>query len=121
MVAATFAGHADDPTQCGERIDEIVRWRREHQPGGQNAGSVFTNPAGDAAGRLIEVSGCKGRRIGGAQVSEKHANFFVADPGATAADVYALVREVQHIVEAETGVRLEPELHLIGFHSEVAR
>ncbi len=121
VVAATFGGHADDPAQCGDRIDEIVRWRREHQPGGQNAGSVFTNPAGDAAGRLIEVAGCKGRRIGGAQVSEKHANFFVADPGATAADVYALVREVQHIVEAETGVHLEPELHLIGFHSEVGR
>ena len=121
VVAATYSGHADDPAQCNERIDEIVRWRREHQPGGQNAGSVFTNPEGDAAGRLIEVSGCKGRRIGGAQVSEKHANFFVADPGAAAADVYALVREVQHVVEAETGVRLEPELHLIGFHSEVVR
>ena len=121
VVAASFAGHPDDPASCGERIDEIVRWRREHQPGGQNAGSVFTNPKGDAAGRLIEVSGCKGRRIGGAQVSEKHANFFVADPGASAADVYALVREVQHVVEVETGVRLEPELHLIGFHSEVVR
>ena len=87
--------HADDPARCAARIDEIVRWRREHQPGGQNAGSVFTNPPGDAAGRLIEASGCKGLRIGGARVSEKHANFFVADPGAAAADVHALVREVQ--------------------------
>jgi UDP-N-acetylmuramate dehydrogenase len=121
VVAATFAAHLDDPVQCGERIDEIVRWRRANQPGGQNAGSVFTNPPDDAAGRLIEVSGCKGLRIGGAQVSEKHANFFVADPGATAADVHALVREVQHVVEVETGVHLEPELHLIGFRSEVAR
>ncbi len=80
------------PAACNERVDEIVRWRREHQPGGQNAGSVFTNPPGDAAGRLIEAAGCKGLRVGGAVVSEKHANFFVADPGRRAADVYALVR-----------------------------
>jgi UDP-N-acetylmuramate dehydrogenase len=115
VVGATFAGRADDPEACGARIDEIVRWRREHQPGGQNAGSVFTNPAGDAAGRLIEQSGLKGFRIGGAVVSEKHANFFVAEPGARAGDVYALIREVQARVEAATGIRLEPELRCIGF------
>jgi UDP-N-acetylmuramate dehydrogenase len=120
-VSATFSGDAEEPGACGARIDEIVRWRREHQPGGQNAGSVFTNPPGDAAGRLVEASGCKGLRIGGAVVSEKHANFFVADPGATAADVEALIREVQRRVEAAFGVRLEPELHLVGFHSEVTQ
>jgi UDP-N-acetylmuramate dehydrogenase len=119
VVGASFTGRTDAPNACGQRIDEIVRWRREHQPGGQNAGSVFTNPVGDAAGRLIEASGLKGLRIGGAVVSQKHANFFVADPGARADDVYALLRAVQRRVEMETGVRLEPELRLVGFaHSD---
>ena len=115
VVAATFAGRPDDPAACAARIDEIVRWRREHQPGGQNAGSVFTNPPGDAAGRLIEESGCKGLRIGGAEVSPKHANFIVADPGAPAADVAAVIDAVRAAVEERTGIRLEPEVHLVGF------
>ena len=62
-------------------VASIVRWRREHQPGGSNAGSVFTNPEGDSAGRLIEDAGLKGLRLGSAQVSEKHANFIQADKG----------------------------------------
>jgi len=70
---------------------------------------------GDSAGRLIDAAGLKGLRVGGAVVSEKHANFFVAEPGARADDVYGLVREVQRRVEAETGIRLEPELRLVGF------
>jgi UDP-N-acetylmuramate dehydrogenase len=115
VVGAVFAGRRDEASACAERVDEIVRWRREHQPGGQNAGSVFTNPPGDAAGRLIEAAGCKGWRVGGAVVSEKHANFFVAEPGASAADVYALVDRVQRRVEESSGVRLEPELRCIGF------
>jgi UDP-N-acetylmuramate dehydrogenase len=115
VVEATFAGAPDDPDACSARIDEIVRWRRENQPGGQNAGSVFTNPPGDAAGRLIEAAGCKGLRIGGAVVSEKHANFFVADPGARAADVYALICEVRRRVADASGVQLAPEVQLIGF------
>jgi UDP-N-acetylmuramate dehydrogenase len=115
VVGATFAGRDDEPEACGARIDEIVRWRREHQPGGQNAGSVFTNPPDDAAGRLIEAAGCKGTRVGGAVVSEKHANFFVADAGAAAADVYALVELVQRRVEEASGVHLVPELRLVGF------
>ncbi len=115
VLSAMFAGRADDPAACERRIDEIVRWRREHQPGGQNAGSVFTNPPGDAAGRLIESCGGKGLRVGGVVVSEKHANFFVAEPGARADDVLALVRVVQDRVAAATGVRLVPELQLVGF------
>jgi UDP-N-acetylmuramate dehydrogenase len=117
VLDARFAGTPDDPAACNARIAEIVQWRREHQPGGSNAGSVFTNPPGDAAGRLIEACGLKGWRVGGAVVSEKHANFFVADDGATAADVYELILDVQSRVERETGVRLEPELHLVGFAS----
>jgi UDP-N-acetylmuramate dehydrogenase len=115
VVAATFAGGRDAPAACAGRIDEIVRWRREHQPGGQNAGSVFTNPPGDSAGRLIEVAACKGVRVGGAVVSEKHANFFVADAGARAADVFELIELVRQRVYEATGVELETELHLVGF------
>lgn len=118
VLSATFTGRADDPAACAERIDEIVRWRREHQPGGQNAGSVFTNPPGDTAGRLIEAAGCKGTRVGGAVVSEKHANFFVAEPGASAADVYALVDLVQRRVEEVNGVHLVPELRFVGFSGD---
>ncbi|MEO1065280.1 MAG: UDP-N-acetylmuramate dehydrogenase [Actinomycetota bacterium] len=119
VVEAAFAlgvGPVDD----GERtLSEIVRWRREHQPGGQNSGSVFTNPPGDSAGRLVDACGLKGHRIGTAEVSPKHANFFQADPGGRADDVVALVRDVRDRVEAETGVRLHPELRLVGYGSEV--
>jgi UDP-N-acetylmuramate dehydrogenase len=115
VVAATFTGGRDAPAACAGRIDEIVRWRREHQPGGQNAGSVFTNPPGDSAGRLIEAAACKGVRVGGAVVSEKHANFFVADAGARAADVFELIELVRQRVYETTGVELETELHLVGF------
>jgi UDP-N-acetylmuramate dehydrogenase len=96
-------------------IAEIVAWRREHQPGGANAGSVFSNPEGDSAGRLIDATGLKGLRIGGAVVSDKHANFFQAEAGATAGDVHGLVHEVQRRVEEATGVRLVPELRMVGF------
>jgi UDP-N-acetylmuramate dehydrogenase len=99
-------------------IAEIVRWRREHQPGGQNAGSVFTNPEGDSAGRLIEAVGLKGHRRGSAYVSPKHANFFQAEEGGSADDVRALIEEVRKRVEQETGTRLVPELRMIGFPEE---
>ena len=115
VTGAELVGVADDPAACGERIDDVVRWRREHQPGGANAGSVFRNPEGDSAGRLIDAAGLKGLRVGGATVSEKHANFFQADPGATAGDVHALVREVQRRVRDDSGVCLQPELHMVGF------
>ena len=91
-AAARFAGSPRRAEACAARIDAIVQWRREHQPGGANAGSVFSNPPGDSAGRLIDAAGLKGLRVGGAVVSEKHANFIVADPTATAADVYGAPR-----------------------------
>jgi UDP-N-acetylmuramate dehydrogenase len=115
VVRAEFAVVADDPAACEARVAEIVRWRRENQPGGANAGSVFRNPPDDSAGRLIDACGLKGLRSGGATVSEKHANFIQADPGACAADVRDLVVMVQARVEAATGVRLVPELRLVGF------
>jgi UDP-N-acetylmuramate dehydrogenase len=115
VVDAEFRVVRDDPEACAARIDDVVRWRREHQPGGANGGSVFRNPPGDSAGRLIDAAGCKGLRIGGAVVSEKHANFFQAEAGATARDVRDLVTVVQERVRAETGVVLVPELVMIGF------
>jgi UDP-N-acetylmuramate dehydrogenase len=95
-------------------IAEIVRWRREHQPGGHNAGSVFTNPEGDSAGRLVEAAGCKGMRVGSAAVSTKHANFIQADDGGSADDVFALMVEVARRVRDRTGVLLHPETRLVG-------
>ena len=114
VTAAEFTVTRDDPVACEARVAEIVRWRREHQPGGQNAGSVFRNPPGDSAGRLIDAAGLKGLRVGGAVVSEKHANFFQADAGATARDVLDLVAEVQRRVAKASGVELVPELHVVG-------
>lgn len=115
VVAAEVMGVPDDPSACEARIAEVVRWRREHQPGGSNAGSVFQNPPGDSAGRLIDAAGLKGLRVGGAVVSDKHANFFQAEPGATADDVARLVDAVRARVAASTGVDLVPELRMIGF------
>jgi len=114
VTAAEFTVTPDDRGACEARVAEIVRWRREHQPGGQNAGSVFRNPPGDSAGRLIDAAGLKGLRVGGAVVSEKHANFFQADAGATARDVIELVAEVQRRVQESTGVQLVPELYVVG-------
>ena len=96
-------------------MDEARAWRRRTQPIAEpNCGSVFKNPPGDHAARLIEEAGAKGRRVGSASVSTKHANFIVASDGATAADVLALIREVQALVAERSGVRLEPEVHLLG-------
>lgn len=109
-----------DRERSEAQISEIVRWRRENQPGGQNAGSVFTNPPGDSAGRLIEAAGLKGFRVGSAFVSPKHANFFQADEGGSANDVRALILEVQRRVEEVHGVRLQPELQMVGFSDETS-
>ncbi len=107
-----------DAERSQEVIREIVRWRRENQPGGANAGSVFRNPIGDHAGRLIEAAGCKGLRVGTSQVSEKHANFIIADAEGRANDVFRLLREVRARVEASTGVRLVSEHRFLGFEGE---
>jgi len=108
---------AGDAEAAQERIREIVRWRREHQPGGANAGSAFRNPAGDFAGRLIEVAGCKGLRVGTAVVSEKHANFIIADADGRANDVYELLTTVQAAVRETSGVELVSEHRFLGFEA----
>jgi UDP-N-acetylmuramate dehydrogenase len=118
VCAARFHLEAGDAEVATAEISEIVRWRRDNQPGGPNAGSVFTNPEGDSAGRLIDAAGGKGLRHGTAEVSTKHANFIQADPGGRAADVVALMRDVQAIVLADSGVTLVPETRLVGFPEE---
>ncbi len=115
ITEASYRLEHGDAASSAARIDEIVRWRREHQPGGQNAGSVFTNPPGDAAGRLIEEAGLKGLRIGSAVVSHRHANFIQADPGGSADDVKRLIDQVCALVAERLGVELRTELRLVGF------
>ena len=115
VVSADFAARPGDPAAGRAALAEIVRWRREHQPGGSNAGSVFTNPPGDSAGRLVEVAGLKGHRLGSARVSEKHANFIQADRTGSADDVLRLVHHVREAVAVATGVVLRPEVKLAGF------
>ena len=118
VTGASFRVDPADPRACDDALAEVVAWRRAHQPGGANAGSVFANPPGDAAGRLIDSLGLKGLRVGGAEVSAKHANFFQAGPGATADDVHRLVREVRRRVLDATGVELVPELRMVGFAAD---
>jgi UDP-N-acetylmuramate dehydrogenase len=115
VVAAGLALTPGDPESAAAELAEVVAWRRANQPGGANAGSVFTNPPGDSAGRLIDVAGAKGLRIGTAEVSPKHANFIQADPGGRADDVWALMQEVRRRVADHAGVELEVETRCIGF------
>ena len=115
VVDATLGLAAGDRSAGRRTLSEIVTWRRTNQPGGQNAGSVFTNPPGDSAGRLIDTAGCKGLRVGTAAVSTKHANFFQADAGGSADDVVALMAEVRRRVRDHAGVDLHPETRLVGF------
>ena len=116
---ATDHGPGDASAATGEaELREIVRWRREHQPGGANCGSVFTNPPGDSAGRLIDAAGLKGFRRGTASVSEKHANFIQADDGGSAADVLALIGDIRRRVLDTFGIDLHPEVRTAGFGPE---
>jgi UDP-N-acetylmuramate dehydrogenase len=115
VVAAELELAPGDRARSEAELSEIVRWRRDNQPGGQNAGSVFTNPKGDSAGRLIDTAGCKGLRVGTAAVSDKHANFFIADAGGRADDVHALMATVRERVHAVHGIWLEPETRLVGY------
>jgi UDP-N-acetylmuramate dehydrogenase len=111
-----------DPGTIRTGMDEAREWRRATQPIAEpNCGSVFTNPPGDHAARLIEAAGAKGLAVGAARVSEKHANFIVAGPGATASDVAGLIDAVRELVERVSGVRLEVEVHLVGRFDRVRR
>jgi UDP-N-acetylmuramate dehydrogenase len=115
VLSASFQCHRGDRDELEAEISSIVRWRREHQPGGANCGSVFTNPVGDSAGRLIDVAGLKGLRRGAAEVSSKHANFIQAGENASSNDVWELIIEVRRRVFEGFGVVLHPEVRTIGF------
>lgn len=123
VVEARFRLRREDEAIVRARMESYRRHRAETQPGAvQNAGSVFKNPPGDSAGRLVEAAGLKGLRVGKAAVSELHANFFVATPGATAQDVRDLVTTVKERVRDRFGVELEEEIRFVGaFRSEDGR
>lgn len=109
-------------SEIHSRMDEARGWRRRTQPLAEpNCGSVFANPEGDHAARLIDAAGGKGRRVGGASVSTKHANFIVAEPGSRSSDVLTLIRDIQQLVRDTAGVVLVPEVKLIGAFDDARR
>ena len=119
FVSADLELEADAHGKSGARIRELLALRAATQPvGTRNCGSVFRNPPGDFAARLIEASGLKGERIGGAMVSDKHANFIINVGDAAASDVEALMALIVERVESEHGVRLIPEVRVVGESSE---
>jgi UDP-N-acetylmuramate dehydrogenase len=119
VVGATVRLRQDDPIAIRARMEEARQWRRATQPLAEpNCGSVFKNPPGDHAARLVEAAGAKGFSVGSARVSEKHANFIVAREGATARDVHLLIALVRDRVQERFGVTLEPEVHLVGEFDE---
>jgi UDP-N-acetylmuramate dehydrogenase len=116
VIDARFTFEPGERSGGEDLMRQITRWRKEYQPGGTlNAGSVFKNPQGDSAGRIIDSLGLKGMRVGDVAVSDKHANFFVAGPDATARDLYQLVAQVRAIVAERTGMELEVEIQFEGF------
>lgn len=115
VISARLGLSPGDPARIAAAMDEAKEWRRTTQPLNlPNGGSVFRNPPGDYAARLVESVCGKGMREGGARISEVHANFIVADQSARAADVYSLIRRIQAMVAETTGVQLELELKLVG-------
>ncbi len=113
IYSAQFRGVHGESEEIKKTIDAIVGWRREHQPGGRNVGSVFQNPPDVAAAQLIDECNLKGFRIGGAHVSEKHANFIQADDNATAGDIRKLIEHVRAVVLETTGHQLKTEVRYI--------
>ena len=115
FVGASFKLDPDAAGQCMRRIREFLERRSLSQPiGDASCGSVFRNPPGDAAGRLIDACGLKGLRRGNAVVSDKHANFIINSGGATAREIEDLIALVRQRVEGETGILLEPEVKIVG-------
>ena len=115
FVGAWFRLEKGEGEVSRKEIKALLNKRIASQPLNlPNAGSVFRNPQGDHAARLIELSGLKGKQVGGAQVSEKHANFIVNMGNATAADIENLINEVQLVVQKKTGITLHPEVRIVG-------
>jgi len=115
VLAATFDLQRSHPDRLAARADEILEWRRTRHPSGATMGSTFKNPPGSHAGYLIEQAGLRGSRVGGAQISELHGNFFMNTGGATAADVLALIDHAREEVMKQFGVELELEIELVGW------
>ncbi len=120
VTSAELALKIGNRAEAEAELSEIVRWRRENQPGGANAGSVFVNPRPDSAGRLVDEAGAKGLRSGSAHVSTKHANFIQVDDGGLANDVAELMAVVRARVLERSGVDLHAETHFLGFSADVA-
>jgi UDP-N-acetylmuramate dehydrogenase len=117
VLDVTFLLEPKEPKEIQIVRDMNARWRAEKHPPGavhMSAGSIFQKLEGIGAGRLIDAAGLKGHRIGGAEVSDHHANYILNVDHATAADVRALIAHVQHVVEADSGHRLQPEIGLVG-------
>lgn len=124
VLAARFSLRspiAHESGSCTDELAAIVKWRRDHQPGGQNAGSVFVNPGTESlsAGALIDSAGMRGFSIGSAAVSEKHGNFIQSRPGGSARDVVDVMCHVQDAVERSHGIVLRSEIRLVGFADDV--
>jgi UDP-N-acetylmuramate dehydrogenase len=115
VLAATFELQPEELATISDRLDDIRRWRQANQPLGQkSAGSVFRNPDGDSAGRLIDELGLKGSTEGGAMISPRHANFIVNTGTASARDVRRLGDRVRAMVRAERGIDLDYEVEFVG-------
>jgi UDP-N-acetylmuramate dehydrogenase len=120
VLSATFAFEPGDSARIKENCRKNIEARRTNQPAGQaSGGSFFKNPEEGAAGRLMEDAGLKGSRVGGALISEIHANFIVNSGGATAADIIGLMKQARARVKEVHGVTLEPEVQFLGAAPEV--
>jgi UDP-N-acetylmuramate dehydrogenase len=115
VLEATFGLERGDVDALRRRANEILTWRKTRHPSGATMGSTFKNPPDHHAGRLIERAGLKGHRVGGAQISAQHGNFFMNRGDATASDVLALIEHAQAEVERQFGVTLELEIELLGW------
>ena len=114
ILAATLQVSRGDPAQIQAAMAELSERRRKSQPPGASMGSMFKNPAGDFAGRLIEAAGLKGTKIGGAEISRVHGNFFINDGTATSKDIYRLIHLVRETVQEKFGIDLELEVEPLG-------
>lgn len=114
VLAATLSLARAERVEIQAKLNELVEFRRRTQPAGASMGSMFKNPAGDYAGRLIEAAGLKGYRSGNAQISPLHANFFINLGSASASEIYQLIEYARQQVADQFGVRLELEVELLG-------
>lgn len=115
VISARFRGTPGDPVRIGEEMDRIARAREESQPlRSKTGGSTFKNPPGQKAWQLVDEAGCRGLTLGGAQVSEKHANFLINTGTATSAEIEELGEEVRRRVRAKSGIDLEWEIQRVG-------